>query len=219
MRSHLEFANDLFDDRVIVAAIEAETLRLAEGRIRSFDHDRFERRLYELRVVPVRPVYHDGERNAARVGQKASLDALLAAVGRITARFFLACERRFRHGAVHRKPRPVDAPNFVIREQSARHKGRENSGRSPFLKAAMRGARRADAGCVERIPLRTGAKNEENRFHDCSIRNTLPMSSERVIALDFRDERFELNPEIVGKRPSVFLRCKSHGTKLKQTGT
>lgn len=63
---------------VVVAAVEAESLRPFAGRLGPSDRDRLERRTTELEVVQVRARRRDPERDALTLGEERSFRPFLA---------------------------------------------------------------------------------------------------------------------------------------------
>jgi hypothetical protein len=78
VRGEAELADQLADDRVVVALVEAEALRPAPGRLRALDRNRCDRRLEQLLVVAVGAVVRYPERDAAGVDKERALRPFLA---------------------------------------------------------------------------------------------------------------------------------------------
>ena len=68
----------LSDAVVVVAAIQAQSLRRLLGRLGPLDRDRVERRLEQLQIVAVGAVVRQPDRDPARLAQKRTLRPLLA---------------------------------------------------------------------------------------------------------------------------------------------
>lgn len=73
---------------VVIAFVQAHSLRGALCRRRSSGRKGFERRTHQLHVMTVGSVDGHSQRNALGIGQQAALDALLAAIRRVGTRFF-----------------------------------------------------------------------------------------------------------------------------------
>ena len=73
-----ELLGQLADLAVVVAAVEAEVVRLCRRWLGSLDRDRFERRTCQLEVVQVRARWRDPERDALTLGEKRSFRPFLA---------------------------------------------------------------------------------------------------------------------------------------------
>jgi hypothetical protein len=78
VRGEAELGGELVDLRVVVALVEAETLRLLRRRLRPLDRDRLERLPGELEVVQVRARWRDPERDALALGEERPLRPFLA---------------------------------------------------------------------------------------------------------------------------------------------
>ena len=63
---------------VVVAAVEAEPLRLLKCRLRTLDRDRLERRARQLEVVAVRAGREDPDRDTRALGEEAPFRPFLA---------------------------------------------------------------------------------------------------------------------------------------------
>ena len=74
----------------VVPLVRTQMLWLLLGRLRSVDHDRFERLRQELHIVPIRSGDHEGDRDALALSQDAAFGTALATVRRVRARGFLA---------------------------------------------------------------------------------------------------------------------------------
>ena len=73
-----ELAGELVHLGVVVALVEAETLRSLPGRLGSFDRDRLDCLPGELEVVQVRARCCDRDRDALTLGEEAPLSPFLA---------------------------------------------------------------------------------------------------------------------------------------------
>lgn len=120
------------DPGVVVASVETEA-GLDAGR--PGRDQRVERRHKQGAVVSVRARDHDGERQPSRVGQQASLRALLGSISGIRAGR-LATLRRLDHLAVQRQPGPID-PGLWIGQQGLPEL-LEHTSAAPLAKASIR---------------------------------------------------------------------------------
>ena len=98
--------------RVVVSFVETEVLGTARATRRAEDHG-VEHLAHEPLVVEVGASDFCGQRNAPSVGQNVAFDATLRAVGRVGARE-VSTFGRLHHGAVERRPLPLDASSAVV---------------------------------------------------------------------------------------------------------
>jgi len=73
-----EPVEELVHLRIVVALVQAHTLRQLRCHVRSFDHDALERRLEELEVVDVRAGDLEPDRDAAAFAEKRPLRPFFA---------------------------------------------------------------------------------------------------------------------------------------------
>src|SRR5215212_5603733 len=73
---------------VIIALIQAQSLRLLGGWFRTRDRDALQGRLRQFEVVAVRPVHDQAQRDATPVGEQAALHPPLRPIGGIGTGFF-----------------------------------------------------------------------------------------------------------------------------------
>jgi len=88
MRGETELGGEVTHLAVVVALVEAESLRRAARRSWTGDDDALERLTRQLEVVAVCSGYDDGEGDAVGLRQQAAFGAALGPIGRIRARFF-----------------------------------------------------------------------------------------------------------------------------------
>jgi hypothetical protein len=73
-----ELVGELADFVVVIAAVEAQSLRPLVGRLGPLDRDRLERRACQLEVVAVRAGRADPDRDALALGEERSFRPFLA---------------------------------------------------------------------------------------------------------------------------------------------
>lgn len=137
------------------AFLEADTLRCAGRRPRASNWDAGARRRDQRDVMPVRAGDREAGRCPARVGTHAAPRPQLPAFRGVPPHE-LSADRRLRHGAVRRRPAPVDPPERgVLREPAPPL--RVKVARGPRLRdAAVGRGGRAEPRGRERVLLAPG---------------------------------------------------------------
>ena len=125
-----------FDLREVVPFIEAQVLGVLERRPGSPDGEAVQRDRRRFHVVLVGAGHHDGQRDAALIGQRVPLRPELAAIRRIGACLRLST------GAFTIKlssvlPAPLDPSEVVVPGQQCTPQPLEDAGFDPCLEATV----------------------------------------------------------------------------------
>lgn len=73
---------------IIIALVQAHTLRVFSGRFRPFHRDTPDRSFNQFAIVPVSSINRQTDRHSGRFGQQASLNAFFGPIRRVWAGFF-----------------------------------------------------------------------------------------------------------------------------------
>ncbi len=97
---------------VIISLIQAEVLRVFGCGLRSLHHDVFYRLPHQFHIVAIGPVHSQADWHPVPFGQEAPLRALLAPIGRVSARV-LTSQGGFGDRTIHAQPFPINPFQFI----------------------------------------------------------------------------------------------------------
>ena len=123
---------------------------------------------------------------------------------------FFPPEGRLGHAPVHAQPVPVEPLQAVVFEEARFPQRQENAVLDPFLEAIMRGGAGAELGGIQRLPLATGAQDEEDGVHADAIGRAWPATAEAMGVHIFRQVHLDLSPKLIGNAPLVGYRRLVH---------
>ncbi len=104
------------------------------------------------------------------------------------------------HRAVEAQERPVDAFRFVVAFQRAVEKFLEDTGLAPLLESVVRRRTGADARHVERLPLTSGAKDEQDTIQTIPVRPPWPTAAETMRVHPLGEKRLKEHPKLIRYR-------------------
>ena len=124
---------------------------------------------------------------------------------------FFPPEGCFGHAPVHTQPFPVNALQTVILQESGLPQRQEYAVGHPLLEAIVGSGPRAELRRVQRLPLATGAQDEENGVHAHPIGRAWPTAAKAMGIHVLRQVDCDLDPEIIGDTPLIGNEVRFHG--------
>src|SRR6516225_4027878 len=81
------------------------------------------------------------------------------------------------HAPVHRQPGPINPLPIIVGEQAPFPQRLEDAGLDPLLEAVVGSGTRTETRGLQRLPLATGAKHEQDGFHTNAVGGAGPATA------------------------------------------